>query len=117
MIYKITSLSTGRVYVGTSKNPRKRFSQHIRCPPLRMREVHRQFGQDDFVLTWFAGLSSFYKLDLEGFYIKKYNAAGPQELTISLVALERAASGGQYTGERSSSSALQGLICAPGPRN
>ena len=78
VIYKITSLSTGRVYVGTSKNPRERCKQHMRNPPVRMREVHQQFGRGDFVLTCLAGVTSSHRVDSEGFHIKKYNATGPE---------------------------------------
>ena len=36
-IYKITCTMTGRICIGQSTNPQRRYKQHMRTPPIRMK--------------------------------------------------------------------------------
>ena len=48
-IYKITCTKNGKCYVGQSLDIKRRFNQHRRNPPARMREDFDLYGVDAFV--------------------------------------------------------------------
>lgn len=47
-IYKITCTANGKSYIGQSIDIKRRFNQHKRTPPARMREDFQNFGVDAF---------------------------------------------------------------------
>ena len=48
----------------------------MRDPPLRMRADSETFGRLDFYFTTLAGCTATNKINLETYYIKKFDATG-----------------------------------------
>lgn len=80
-VYMIQNKHNCRVYIGQSVDPRRRFREHGKKPPTRMREdweLYRPF-QRHFSLSVLGTVTSKYEADqLERDSIFRFAARGPQ---------------------------------------
>ena len=79
-MYSVTCVPTGRVYVGSSTQPARRFTQHLASPPPRMRaDVQRhQPAREHFKLELLQECSSVRAAErCEMAEIHRLNTTGP----------------------------------------
>ena len=54
VVYKIVSRANARICIGVSEHPGHRFTQHMRKPPLRMRQDMQEFSPANFYVQTLA---------------------------------------------------------------
>ena len=78
-VYTITCVPNNRVYVGQSVDAKKRFKQHARQPPHRMREDAMQYQpwESHFVLDIVQTVRSEHANNAERALVAKFDSTGP----------------------------------------
>lgn len=81
-IYKITNKKNGKIYVGQSKNPEKRFIQHKRDRDSKLLfKAIKEFGFENFELEIIEWTKNYN--DREKYWIKTLNCIAPNGYNIS----------------------------------
>lgn len=82
-IYKIENLITHKVYIGQSKNPYDRWTEHLRCTvkgKSLIRDAILKYGKENFsfeIIGWFEDYNG-----KEKYYIQEYNSLAPNGYNI-----------------------------------